>query len=86
MDEETFTKIAKADFTFKIIGGFVLGTLTAIAGIIGAIILFVNKKAEVATLLIVLAIVGALVGGIDGYLLFRRSSKKEIKNKDEQSK
>ena len=72
MDEETYTELAKADFTMKIVTGTIIGAIAFIVGIILAIIFFVKGESLFAWLFVGLALVGLLVAGIDGYLLFSR--------------
>ena len=72
MDEETYTDLAKADFTMKIVTGTIIGAIAFIGGIIAAIIFFVKGESLIAWMFVGLALVGLLVAGIDGYLLFSR--------------
>ena len=72
MDEETYTKLAKSDFTIKIVAGTIIGAIAFIVGIIVAIIFFVKGDSPFAWMFVGLALVGLLVAGIDGYLLFSR--------------
>ena len=72
MDEETYSELAKADFTMKIVTGTIIGALAFIVGIILTIIFFVKGESPFAWMFVGLALVGLIVAGIDGYLLFSR--------------
>ena len=76
MDDEKFTEMAKTDFTIKMIGGLIAGVIGVIAGIV--LLVFAISKNDYSFIgcAIALIVVGLLVGGIDGFILFSRHKKK----------
>ena len=84
MDDDTFAKIAKTDFTVKLIPGVIVGILAVIAGIILIIAGAVKNVQFIIPLGIAIVLVGVLVGLIDGFLLFGRKKKTE-ENKEEKT-
>lgn len=75
MDDDTFTEIAKADFTAKLVGGLIAGTIGVIVGIVLIVFGLINKSTPIAVCGIALIFVGVLVGVIDGIILFSRKNK-----------
>ena len=75
MDDDTFTELAKADFTAKLIGGLIAGTIGVIVGIVLIVFGLVRKSTPIAVTGIALIFVGVLVGVIDGIILFGRKNK-----------
>lgn len=75
MDDDTFTELAKADFTAKMVGGLIVGTIGAIAGIVMIILGIVKKMSMISIIGIAILLVSVLVGVIDGIILFSRKDK-----------
>ena len=79
MDDKTFTKAAKANFTLRLITGFILGIIATIVGIVFLIVVLVNHRNEFAPIVVMFMIAGPIVSASCGYFLFRKSKKKEDK-------
>ena len=75
MNDDQFTEMAKADFAVKMWCGVIFGTLAIIGGIVGIIVSCVKKTPEAAPIFGLIGLVGLLVAGIDGYILFSRRKK-----------
>ena len=79
-EDDTFTEVAKADFSLRLIAGFIFGILAAIASIIFIIVGIVNKNNDMLPMFIIMILVGLGVSASCGYFLFRKGKKE---NKEE---
>ena len=77
MDDETFTKVAKTDFTIRLICGFIFGIIATIVGIIFLIVAIVNKQSTFVPITVAFCIAGPIVSALCGYFLFGKSKKRE---------
>ena len=80
-EDDTFTEVAKADFTMRLVAGFIFGILASIASLVFIIVGIVNKKYDMIAMFIVMILVGLGVSASCGYFLFRKGKKE---NKEEQ--
>ncbi len=76
-EDDKFTKAAKADFTFRLIAGFIFGILAALVSLVFVVISAINNNLEFVVALIVMILVGLGVSASCGYFLFRKENKKE---------
>jgi len=76
MDNETFSDMAESHFLIRLWSGIVIGCLAVIIGIIGAIIAFVKGENIFGLMFLAITLVGALVGGINGYIIYNRKKSK----------
>ena len=79
-EDDTFTEVAKADFTMRLVAGFIFGIIVALASLIFIIVGIVNKKCDMIAMFIIMIVVGLGVSTSCGYFLFRKGKKE---NKEE---
>ena len=79
-EDDTFTEVAKADFSLRLIAGFIFGILAAIVSVIFIIVGIVNKQNDMLPMFIIMILVGLGVSASCGYFLFRKGKKE---NKEE---
>ena len=75
--DDTFTSIAKADFTIRLIAGFVIGIIGFVGSLVGLFVSLAYNKTEIIGFCVVAMLCCILVSGINGYILFRKGKKKE---------
>ena len=80
VDDDTFTEVAKADFSLRLLAGFIFGILAAIASVILIIVSIVNKNYDMIPMFIIMILVGLGVSASCGYFMFRKVKKE---NKEE---
>ena len=78
-EDDKFTKAAKADFTLRLIAGFIFGILAALVSLVLVVISAINNNLEFVVALIVMILVGLGVSLSCGYFLFRKGNKEEKK-------
>ena len=83
MDDKTFTKVAKADFTIRLVCGFILGIIATVLGIIFLIVAIVNKQSTFVPITVAFCIAGPIVSISCGCFLFRNDKKKECNKEAE---
>ena len=76
-EDDTFTEVAKADFTVRLVAGFIFGIIAALASLIFIIVGIVNKKYDMIAMFIIMIVVGLGVSASCGYFLFRKEKKEE---------
>ena len=79
MDDKTFTKVAKTDFTIRLVCGFVFGIIATIVGIIFLIVCIVNKQSTFVPITVAFCIAGPIDSILCGLFLFRKEKKEEEK-------
>ena len=77
VDDDTFTKIAKADLTMKLVCGVIIGPLAIIGGIVLIIVFAVKQLPELIGCGIAIMLAGILVTVIDGIILYKRKNKSD---------
>ena len=77
IDDDTYTKFAKADFFTRLVIGFVMGILAVIIGIIVLVIAICKSIPTLITASVMIIGVGALVSFINGLFLFRKKKKED---------
>ena len=77
MDDKTFTKVAKTDFTIRLVCGFIFGIIATIVGIIFLIVCIVNKQSTFVPITVAFCLTGPIVSALCGFFLFRKDKKKE---------
>ena len=78
-EDDTFTEVAKADFSLRLIAGFIFGILASIASVIFIIVGIVNKNNDMIPMFIIMILVGLGVSASCGYFLFRKGKKENKK-------
>ena len=82
MDDDTFTAMAKADFTMRLVCGMIAGTIGLIVGIVLIVLGAIKNMSFLIPMGIALILIGLLVGLINGFLFFgRRKDSLEAKDK-----
>ena len=82
MDDDTFTAMAKTDFTMRLVCGMIAGTIGLIVGIVLIILGAIKNMSFLIPMGIALILIGLLVGLINGFLFFgRRKDSLETKEK-----
>ena len=82
IDDDTFTAMAKADFTMRLVCGMIAGTIGLIAGIVLIVLGAIKNMSFLIPMGIALILIGLLVGLINGFLFFgRRKDSLETKEK-----
>ena len=82
MDDDTFTAMAKADFTMRLVCGMIAGTIGLIVGIVLIVLGAIKNMSFLIPMGIALILIGLLVGLINGFLFFsRRKDSLETKEK-----
>ena len=76
-EDDTFAEVAKADFTVRLVAGFIFGIIAALASLIFIIVGIVNKKYDMIAMFIIMIVVGLGVSASCGYFLFRKEKKEE---------
>ena len=77
MNEETVNKIARHDLIARTVGGFVLGILITIGGVIAIVICCINKKSDLVGMFVAMTVVAIVVAVICGIFLFKINNNKE---------
>ena len=80
VEDDTFTEVAKADFSLRLLAGFIFGILAAIASVILIIVSIVNKNYDMIPMFIIMILVGLGVSASCGYFMVRKVKKE---NKEE---
>ncbi len=83
-EQDSYTKMAVADFTVKLVMGVIFGSIAFVAGIIFLIVTLVTgKNGEIIGVPIAFIVVGALVSVIDALILLHGKNKKKEPTKIE---
>ena len=83
-EQDSYTKMAVADFTVKLVMGVIFGSIAFIAGIIFLIVILVTgKNGEIIAMPIAFIAVGALVSVVDTLILLNGKNKKKEPTKIE---
>ena len=83
-EQDSYTKMAVADFTVKLVMGVIFGSIAFIAGIIFLIVILVTgKNGEIIAMPIAFIVVGALVSVVNTLILLNGKNKKKEPTKIE---
>lgn len=84
VEDDKFTKMAKADFKIRLVSGFIVGLIASIIAIVLIIVFLVMKKPELAGMMTLILLAGLITGGSCGFFLFRKGDQPQDSDKKEE--